>query len=138
MELPGAARFFWPVEVRIHAFFLLLLAMAIGLARSPGSSAGRMFSPSAPAFCSLSPCARSRCAAGCGVFGTGARGILLIAHWRPEHLPPRAKPLSALRASIERSHGRRRPASPTSGVRPILRRAGVVLASTPGINLSKA
>ena len=122
---------FFGVEVRIHAFFLLLLAMAIGLGSFAGSSAGRMFTLWLLLLFAVAV-REVACALAAAWFGLELGGILL--------LPTGGLSTYATREATERASGpaiERRMAvvGPLANIGFGLLLAAVVLASTPGINL---
>jgi CBS domain-containing protein len=122
---------FFGVEVRIHAFFLLLLAMAIGLGSFAGSSAGRMFTLWLLLLFAVAVREGARALAAAW-FGLELGGILL--------LPTGGLSTYATREATERASGpaiERRMAvvGPLANIGFGLLLAAVVLASTPGINL---
>ena len=122
---------FFGVEVRIHAFFLLLLAVAIGLGSLAGSSAGRgltlwlllLFAVA------VREVARSLAAAW---FGLNLRGILLLP---TGGLTTYATPEATQRATEPAVERRMAVVGPLANIGFGLLLASVVLASTPGINL---
>jgi CBS domain-containing protein/Zn-dependent protease len=122
---------FFGVEVRIHAFFLLLLAMAIGLGSLAGSSTGRgltlwlllLFAVA------VREVARSLAAAW---FGLDLRGILLLP---TGGLSTYATPEATQRAAEPAIERRMAVVGPLANIGFGLLLASVVLASTPGINL---
>ena len=122
---------FFGVEVRIHAFFLLLLAMAIGLGSFAGSSAGRMFTLWLLLLFAVAV-REVACVLAAAWFGLELGGILL--------LPTGGLSTYATREATERASGpaiERRMAvvGPLANIGFGLLLAAVVLASTPGINL---
>jgi Zn-dependent protease len=122
---------FFGVEVRIHAFFLLLLAMAIGLGSLAGSSTGRgltlwlllLFAVA------VREVARSLAAAW---FDLDLRGILLLP---TGGLSTYATPEATQRAAEPAIERRMAVVGPLANIGFGLLLASVVLASTPGINL---
>jgi CBS domain-containing protein/Zn-dependent protease len=102
---------FFGVEVRIHAFFLLLLAVAIGLGSFAGSSTGRGLTL---------------------WLGLDLRGILLLP---TGGLSTYATPEAAQRAAEPATECRMAVVGPLANIGFGLLLASVVLASTPGINL---
>jgi Zn-dependent protease/CBS domain-containing protein len=122
---------FFGVEVRIHAFFLLLLAMAIGLGSLAGSSTGRgltlwlllLFAVA------VREVARALAAAW---FGLELGGVLLLPTGGLSTYATREATERAAEPAIER---RMAVVGPLASIGFGLLLAAIVLASTPGINL---
>jgi Zn-dependent protease/CBS domain-containing protein len=122
---------YFGVEVRIHAFFLLLLAVAIGLGSLAGSSAGRgltlwlllLFAVA------VREVARSLAAAW---FGLELGGILLLPTGGLSTYATREATERAAEPAIER---RMAVVGPLANIGFGLLLAAIALSSTPGINL---
>ena len=122
---------FFGVEVRIHAFFLLLLGVAMGLSSLAGSSAGRGLTLWLLLFFAVAvrEVARSLAAVW---FGLDLRGILLLP---TGGLSTYAPPEATQRAAEPATERRMAVVGPLANIGFGLLLAAVVLASTPGINL---
>jgi CBS domain-containing protein/Zn-dependent protease len=122
---------FFGVEVRIHAFFLLLLAMAIAAGTLAGASAGRVLMLWLLLLFAVvvREVARALAAAW---FGLEVRGVLLL----PTGGLMSYATLEATERAAEPGIERRMAAvGPVASISFSLLLAGIVLASAPGINL---
>jgi Zn-dependent protease len=122
---------FFGVEVRIHAFFLLLLAVAIGLGSLAGSSAGRGLTLWLLLLFAVAVREAVRALAATW-FGLDLRGILLLP---TGGLSTYATPEATQRAAEPAIERRMAVVGPLANIGFGLLLASVVLASTPGINL---
>jgi Zn-dependent protease/CBS domain-containing protein len=122
---------YYGVEVRIHAFFLLLLAMAIGLGSLAGSSTGRGLTLWLLLLFAVAVREGARALAAAW-FGLELRGILLLP---TGGLMTYATPEATQRASEPVIERRMAVVGPLASIGFGLLLAAVVLASTPGINL---
>jgi len=122
---------FYGVEVRIHAFFMLLLAMAISLGSFAGSSTGRGLTLWLLLLFAVAVREGARALAAAW-FGLELRGILLLptgglmSYATPEATERAAEPAIARRMAV---------VGPLASIGFGLLLAAIVLASTPGINL---
>ena len=122
---------FFGVEVRIHAFFLLLLAVAIGLGSLAGSSTGRGLTLWLLLLFAVAVREAVRALAAAW-FGLDLRGILLLP---TGGLSTYATPEATQRAAEPAIERRMAVVGPLANIGFGLLLASVVLASTPGINL---
>jgi Zn-dependent protease/CBS domain-containing protein len=122
---------FFGVEVRIHAFFLLLLAMAIGLGSLAGSSAGRGLTLWLLLLFAVAVRELARALASTW-FGLELGGILLLPTGGLSTYATREATERAAELSIER---RMAVVGPLANIGFGLLLAAIVLSSTPGINL---
>jgi len=122
---------YFGVEVRIHAFFLLLLAMAIGLGPLVGTRTGRVLSLWLLLLFAVAVREVARALAAAW-FGLELRGILLLP---TGGLMTYATPEATLRASEPPIERRMAVVGPLASIGFGILLAAVVLASTPGINL---
>jgi len=122
---------FFGVEVRIHAFFLLLLAMAISLGSFAGSSTGRGLTLWLLLLFAVAVREGARALAAAW-FGLELSGILLLptgglmSYATPEATERAAEPAIERRMAV---------VGPLASIGFGLLLAAIVLASTPGINL---